>query len=435
MYNYSKISKIYIRNFRNLGDVEIDFTKSPIVTLLGDNEAGKTSVIKAFGVCSMHAYTREQKEYIRDYTTMFGVAIQFEDGRRITRIKEQGGVNSYKITDADNNVLWSSNRVTDGLPKEVQDIMGLIEEPETGEFLHIRTYEDRLLFVDTPNSTNYKVMYNGLKVEQLTKAIKMGSNEVNSLKKEITSNEDSIDTLNNQLNIIEVFDIDALVNIREQLKKQKELLEKMSTIKDLIDKTDKLEEQLGLLVLIDKFNLQQLDLVLADKLNRVGQLTEKINELNKEIIKYNELESIGEIGIESYNKALSIIEKINVLEDLKIKENSLLEISNLDEINEYRVGTLSRIKAVRDRLDELESKDNSKEIEELTEIDLSIADRLGKAIVWIQDIDTKKTAMEQSINYVEQVTEYMKSIGVAVESCPKCGEAVIFDIDKMNGGV
>ena len=435
MYNYSKISKIYIRNFRNLGDVEIDFTKSPIVTLLGDNEAGKTSVIKAFGVCSMHAYTREQKEYIRDYTTMFGVAIQFEDGRRITRIKEQGGVNSYKITDADNNVLWSSNRVTDGLPKEVQDIMGLIEEPETGEFLHIRTYEDRLLFVDTPNSTNYKVMYNGLKVEQLTKAIKMGSNEVNSLKKEITSNEDSIDTLNNQLNIIEVFDIDALVNIREQLKKQKELLEKMSTIKDLIDKTDKLEEQLGLLVLIDKFNLQQLDLVLADKLNRVGQLTEKINELNKEIIKYNELESIGEIVIESYNKALSIIEKINVLEDIKIKENSLLEISNLDEINEYRVGTLSRFKAVRDRLDELESKDNSKEIEELTEIDLSIADRLGKAIVWIQDIDTKKTAMEQSINYVEQVTEYMKSIGVAVESCPKCGEAVIFDIDKMNGGM
>lgn len=435
MYNYSKISKIYIRNFRNLGDVEIDFTKSPIVTLLGDNEAGKTSVIKAFGVCSMHAYTREQKEYIRDYTTMFGVAIQFEDGRRITRIKEQGGVNSYKITDADNNVLWSSNRVTDGLPKEVQDIMGLIEEPETGEFLHIRTYEDRLLFVDTPNSTNYKVMYNGLKVEQLTKAIKMGSNEVNSLKKEITSNEDSIDTLNNQLNIIEVFDIDALVNIREQLKKQKELLEKMSTIKDLIDKTDKLEEQLGLLVLIDKFNLQQLDLILADKLNRVGQLTEKINELNKEIIKYNELESIGEIGIESYNKALSIIEKINVLEDIKIKENSLLEISNLDEINEYRVGTLSRIKAVKDRLNELESKDNSKEIDGLTEIDLSIADRLVKAMGWIQEIDTKKTAMEQSINYVEQVTEYMKSIGVAVESCPKCGEAVIFDIDKMNGGM
>jgi hypothetical protein len=435
MYNYSKISKIYIRNFRNLGDVEIDFTKSPIVTLLGDNEAGKTSVIKAFGVCSMHAYTREQKEYIRDYTTMFGVAIQFEDGRRITRIKEQGGVNSYKITDADNNVLWSSNRVTDGLPKEVQDIMGLIEEPETGEFLHIRTYEDRLLFVDTPNSTNYKVMYNGLKVEQLTKAIKMGSNEVNSLKKEITSNEDSIDTLNNQLNIIEVFDIDALVNIREQLKKQKELLEKMSTIKDLIDKTDKLEEQLGLLVLIDKFNLQQLDLVLADKLNRVGQLTEKINELNKEIIKYNELESIGEIWIESYKKALSIIEKINVLEDIKSKENSLLEISNLEEINEYRVGTLNRIKAVRDRLDELESKDNSKEIESLTEINLSIADRLGKAIGWIQEIDTKKTAMEQSINYIEQVTEYMKSIGVAVESCPKCGEAVIFDIDKMNGGM
>ena len=433
MYNYSKISKIYIRNFRNLGDVEIDFTQSPIVTLLGDNEAGKTSVIKAFGVCSMHAYTREQKEYIRDYTTMFGVAIQFEDGRRITRVKEQGGVNSYKITDADNNVVWSSNRVTDGLPKEVQDIMGLIEEPETGEFLHIRTYEDRLLFVDTPNSTNYKVMYNGLKVEQLTKAIKMGSNEVNTLKKEIGSNEDSIETLNNQLNMVEVFDIDALVNIREQLKRQKELLEKMEAAKELINKADKLEEQLGLLVLIDKFNLQPLELMLADKLNRVGQLIEKINVLDREIIKYNELESVGEIGLDNYNKVINIINKIKQLEDIKTRADILLEVSNLEEINEYRVGTLSRIRAVKDKLENLESRDISKEIDNLTEIDLSIADRLGKAIGWIQEIDTKKTAMEQSINYIEQVTEYMKSLGVAVESCPKCGEAVIFDIDKIDG--
>ena len=36
------------------------------------------------------------------------------------------------------------------------------EEPETKEYLHIRTYEDKLLFVVTPNSTNYKVMYNSI---------------------------------------------------------------------------------------------------------------------------------------------------------------------------------------------------------------------------------------------------------------------------------
>ncbi len=55
MYNYSPIKKLFIKNFRNLGEVEIDFTQSPIVTLLGENEAGKTSVVKAFATCALHS--------------------------------------------------------------------------------------------------------------------------------------------------------------------------------------------------------------------------------------------------------------------------------------------------------------------------------------------------------------------------------------------
>ena len=35
--------------------------------------------------------------------------------------------------------------------------MGMVTEPETKEFLHIRTYEDQLLFVVTTASANYKM--------------------------------------------------------------------------------------------------------------------------------------------------------------------------------------------------------------------------------------------------------------------------------------
>ena len=84
---YSPISKIGIKNFRNLGEVEIDFTESPIVCLVGENEAGKTSVIKAFSVCALHSSPRDQKDYIRDGTQMFGVAIVLEDGSQIVRLK------------------------------------------------------------------------------------------------------------------------------------------------------------------------------------------------------------------------------------------------------------------------------------------------------------------------------------------------------------
>lgn len=38
MYNYSPIKKVYIKNFRNIGEATIDFTESPIVSLIGENE-------------------------------------------------------------------------------------------------------------------------------------------------------------------------------------------------------------------------------------------------------------------------------------------------------------------------------------------------------------------------------------------------------------
>jgi len=51
-YTYKNIDRVRVKNFRNLDDVLIDFSDSPIVALVGDNEAGKTSVIKAIAACS-----------------------------------------------------------------------------------------------------------------------------------------------------------------------------------------------------------------------------------------------------------------------------------------------------------------------------------------------------------------------------------------------
>ena len=79
MYGYSPLKSLKIKNFRNIGDVNIDFTESPIITLLGANEAGKTSVIKAFSMCALHDSPREQKDWIRDDTDMLGVEIDLAD--------------------------------------------------------------------------------------------------------------------------------------------------------------------------------------------------------------------------------------------------------------------------------------------------------------------------------------------------------------------
>ena len=140
-YNYSPIKKLYIKNFRNLGEVTIDFSESPIVSLIGENESGKTSVVKAFSVCALHSSPRDQKDYIRDGTDGFGVAIELEDNTLITRVKRQS-LNWYSLKNPDGTV-WNTSKIEGGLPPAIQKVLGLIEEPETKEYLQVRTYEDQ----------------------------------------------------------------------------------------------------------------------------------------------------------------------------------------------------------------------------------------------------------------------------------------------------
>lgn len=434
MYSYSPLSKLYIRNFRNLGDVEISFKESPIVTLVGENEAGKTSVIKAFATCALHASPRDQKDCIRDGTKMFGVAIELEDGTRVTRIKEASGINSYQIADAQGNITWSTNKLAEGLPLEVQNLMGLIAEPETNEFLHIRTYEDKLLFVVTPNSTNYKVMYNALKVEQLTKAIKNGSNEANALKNAINTNEVSIQTLGTQLKSINVVDIEPLLSVRDRISEQIETLDKLDKLINLTNKISKCEEQLGALALLDRFNLQPINEVVASVLNNASRLLNKNNEATNLLSRYNELNGIEEISLDIFSKVTSIITKMEELQVKMTNAGSLVQVNNLSEISEGAVIHLNRITSLLEKINSLQSqisKCDVSQCEEIKQSDIESINKLSRIPTLVEKINTDTEELKKMNEYITQVQDYLKKCGVAVETCPNCGNAVIFDIDKV----
>lgn len=427
---YSPIKKIYIRNFRNLGDVELDFSLSPIITLVGDNEAGKTSVIKAITTCGLNANPREQKDYIRDNTKMFGVAIELEDGTTVTRIKELSGINSYQIT-KDKQLLWKVNKITDGLPEEVQKVMGLIAEPETNEFLHIRTYEDKLLFVVTPNSTNYKVMYNALKVEQVAKAIKAGSAEVNELKSKNNNNEISKNALEAQLKSIHTFDIEPLLDIRDRLKSQLNVINKVNKAKTLLDKIKQSEAKLGALLLLDKFGLKEIDELLVNRINNASRLLEKRNKAEELAITVNNINSLGIIEVDNLEKMTNILTKKNILQQ-KISDASVLNsINEISEISELNVMQLNKVKDLLNEVETYNQKDSLMSITDYESIDTSVISKIIRAKTIISENNTRGTTLTQINNYIEQVHNYMKQCGVAVETCPKCGEAVVFDIDKL----
>lgn len=434
MYNYSPIRKIYIRNFRNLGDVELSFEKSPIITLVGENEAGKTSIVKAFATCALHASPRDQKDYIRDGTRMFGVSVEFENNVRVTRIKETAGINSYQIVDANGNVVFSTNKLAEGLPEEVQKLMGLIVEPETNEFLHIRTYEDKLLFVVTPNSTNYKVMYNALKVEQLTKAIKLGSTEVNGLKSAISSNDASMETLQYQARSITIVDTEPLTSVRDRLKEQLALLDKLEKIKQLSDRVNNCEIQLGALALIDRFKLETIDELMASKLCSINRLLSNYSETVKLLSRLNDISSIDEISVNVLNKSKSIVDKINSL-DCKVKETgALVHLTEISEISEVTVMQLNKSVALLESVKALETQRDLYDTSSCSEIDsnaISSIDNLEKVSSLLNTIKADEDQLSQVNQYIGQVQTYLKQCGVAFETCPNCGSDVIIDIDKI----
>lgn len=434
MYNYSPIHKLYIRNFRNLGDVELDFSQSPIIALVGENEAGKTSVIKAFATCALHANPRDQKDYIRDGTKMFGVSIELENGQRITRIKEANGINSYQITDCQGNLIWNTNKLAEGLPEEVQKLIGLIAEPETNEFLHIRTYEDKLLFVVTPNSTNYKVMYNALKVEQLTKAIKLGSGEVNTLKSAISSNDASILTLQGQLKSITVVDTEPLVNVKDRLVEQMAMLDKLERAKVLLDRVNQCEIQLGALALIDKFKLESINEVIANKLVSVSRLLSRNNETVNLLNRITDINNLEEIDYNIINKLYNILSKKEELDSKITEAGALVQLTSISEISEVTVVQLNKVVNLISKLNKLTEQSKAIDVSSCSEIEqhtIESLDKLQKIASFKEQVDTNNNQLQQINAYIVQVQDYLKQCGVAVETCPNCGSDVIIDIDKI----
>ena len=138
---------------------------------------------------------------------------------------------------------WVTNKIDDGgdVPYPIVQVMGIVKEPETKELLHIRTYEDNLLFVVTNASTNYKVMYNALKVEQLTNAIGLGSEEANRLRNNINTNDIAIKTLLDNLRKIKVHDTEAISNIKDRVAGQLHTLDKISRAMEIKGNIKKIE--------------------------------------------------------------------------------------------------------------------------------------------------------------------------------------------------
>lgn len=437
MYSYSPIKQVYIKNFRNLGEVTIDFKDSPIVSLIGENEQGKTSVVKAIAVCAMHATPRDQKDYIRDGTKGFGVAIELEDGTQVVRMK-MATANSYRVTypkGPDGNPIkptWEAAKLSNDLPQAVQDVMGMIEEPETKEFLHIRTYEDQLLFVTTASSTNYKVMYNALKISQLVDAIKLGSKEANALKTSINQKEIQAETLDTQAKSLKIYDLEPLQNIRDRLKNEVAQLNKLDMALELKKKIEVQTREVGELSKLS--SIPEISITLVMSLDKAYRVLDNLKDLGRMYRTYSLADSLEEIDLNSYYNIYNAHVRYESLKNSEEQSRNYIAVNSLSEININEVSNLQRAIALSKKIEADMNKLQTLNISSAADVsdsDLTVYSRTYKALGLIQRNKQLEDAKVQIDNYCDAVIKWMKDIGVATETCPKCGETIVIDLDKI----
>lgn len=455
---YTPIRALLVRNFRNLQEVVVDFTKSPIVSLVGDNEAGKSSVIKALETIGANLDPNTQKEYIRTGCSGFLIAIKFddEDGTMVIREKSPG-FNGYRVQKG-NTQVWGVTKM-DGseVPPEIQKYTGFVIEPETKQLLNIRTYEDLMLLIHTQSSVNYKVMYNALKVENLMKAKAAGVKEMNSHRRVISDSEASIETLTGQLRKIKLLDLEPLLNIKARLQSEQEvigLVEEAQLSKNRIieiDKTSSLVDTLNKLETLNEMEIYSLNEAeqLKSELDNIAPRLKFIDEINKlESVDeglYDKLESAIELVSSLHEDKADIYKEVNNLEiidfdvvyrlceALGIKEwissnikESTLEIEKLSEVSEVGLSLLDTILEGSKELSKLDIDIKDLEDNQSSEIDTSEIEMMLNIMSGMQEIDRYTTGINNIKASINELEDKMKQFGVMVTTCSNCGETVIF---------
>ena len=427
MAEYSPIQKIYIRNFRNLDNVEIDFTQSPIVSLVGDNEAGKTSVVKAISVCALHDSPKSQKGFIRTGTDKFGIGIELQDKTLITRIKAESGLNKYSIKYPDGRE-FSIDKLADGLPIQVQEIMGLLKEPETGEYLQIRTYENLLLFALTPSSTNYKMVYEALNIEQIVKAIKRGSAEANALKNVINSNISGMQALNESMQEMRTFDVVPLVSIRSKLDALKPKFERSKRIIVEVDHVESIERSMTLAKKLNESGAQLISESTADKLMRISNSLNSLKEVSEKWSKVSEVSGIEYVDDSRINKFNNVLNLMQNIENLDKEHSKISSISEVEAVESQSLNVLSKLSSV---INTMATATQGKIHEELTEVQEVNTSQL-KAINSLQEVLSSSAKiiehnrqLEEVQAGIQEIKKYLIENNVMTGTCDKCGETVI----------
>ena len=363
----SLIKKIHIENFMSIGNADIEFDKSNIIDLCGYNDSGKSAVIRLIDIMLYNAYPTEQVHFIKNDEDYFKCIMYFDDDVEYERIKVNTGASIFSLRK--NGVEIYTNQSgrqvinTGGIPKVIEDYLGVIKDEYTKEELNVRRCTDRLFLINTTGGDNYKILNTVLQSEALAETSNRLNIDKNKLQNEVIARYNQLSALHEQRKENKVVPEDMIDKLECETNKLEEIHKKYSDIENINDIEKILDG-----ILISK-EVSSIDIGVFDDIHKVKVYKEesekgipvKVNTVDikviEEITKIRNLKSESHILLSPKVSSIDIgvLDDIQIIKEQKDKYNNIMvftEISGKIDINMY-----NDIKELAVKLSEYESAD------------------------------------------------------------------------------
>lgn len=396
------LRRIHIENVQSVADLTLDFDKSGVYRLVGDNDVGKSAILRAINALFHNVNRSNYKEYISDWADTFVVEGWFYDGGYVKLSRGANDFYEWSIPES-SNVLEK----TDGkVPEELIKYFSLYTESDKSKLtLNFNLQGDVLPFVDTSASDNYWLTQKALGTNVLLNASKFLKKQNSDYTKDIKSILENIEyekKISTDIFNEIVIDEEILTNIENNLSvihEENKELEEIKTLKQL-----------------------ELDLISEKEYYaNIPTLSEReLFDLQKEVSEYNLLKQYFEktkVVNESKEKFNKNAEKLKVFNEIPEVDSLIEELKLLKEFRD-KLNLISNLKRNLQEIKQKEVKESDiKEIEK--EISLNV--EIKKYIDLLRITNANKSKVDALLIEINKVDSDIEQLKFEEKVCPVCG--------------
>lgn len=320
MAEYSKIKSLSVTNFMSHANTTVEFDDSNILDLCGYNDSGKTALEYALDVLFYDGSPTLQSSYIKEGEDFFKVAVKFEDGVCISKIKEKQG-KSVWLMEQNGTVIYTNQKDTDviateGVPQQIAKYLGVVYDEATEQKLNLRTKRDKALLTETTGGENYKMLSTVCNSEVLSEASNEMTAQRNKLNSAINTKTTELAQLESDYAEIETPPIKVVDALAEQLGKAKELQAQNTAIEQVIQAYN----------IITNTVVQPE--VSSEEVQKCMERLDVLNKINDCVVKLN-TEVYPEINAYDTSRLTMLVECIK-LNNLLVNSNVYPEVKPVD---------------------------------------------------------------------------------------------------------